>query len=259
MSYTVDICDWYRRTEDIQPSYGHIPDVYIFEEHQRAFPLWGTYANRDNKPLTLITFDSHTDTNLNRIKFIRNEGVYIEVSRNNPEWRKFKNSHNIKRENFNSKDAFCITRKLRNDEQIKMAADCEYISKVIIFTRAEDEHCLKFNYELEDRNRYKYDFTYRYVNNNNKADLEVLNKVKDDFILDIDLDFFIKPFDYNSELGVEMRKLIKTAKLITIATEPECFNYCRIDNGFTNDMALNNLIKVILEERTVDKENGDIE
>lgn len=37
-------------------------DVYIFETHNMALPVWGTYSGKYQTEFNLVTFDSHTDT-----------------------------------------------------------------------------------------------------------------------------------------------------------------------------------------------------
>lgn len=36
--------------------------IVIFDDHNMALPVWGTYSSRMGRSLNLVTFDTHTDT-----------------------------------------------------------------------------------------------------------------------------------------------------------------------------------------------------
>lgn len=247
LPYTLEDCTcWYKNTKDIQQSYGHVSDVYIMVEHQQAVPVWGTYASKNSKPLMLITLDYHCDT----------WPVGIDADVGDPEWQEMKDVLKIERRTFIFEHSYKATCEVSNRKQIKFAHYCGYINRAFIFARDGSPKSFHDNYEEVDQ-KNGYNFIYRYVDDDNKADLDVLNGVAEDFILDIDLDFFVKPFNFNSELGVRMRKLMKEAKVITIAREPYYFEECKGDAAFTNEMALDDLIMAIKEVRGMDEGSGE--
>ena len=67
MEYTLEACSKYKKL-----SVNGKP-VVVFDEHNWALPIWGTYANRLKLPMNLITFDTHTDTHAPFLRYLCSE------------------------------------------------------------------------------------------------------------------------------------------------------------------------------------------
>ena len=68
------------------------------------------------------------------------------------------------------------------------------------------------------------------------------------FILDFDLDYFTHPNIINFEFHKKVGELVRHAVAITIAKEPEYFDREKTDKKFSNDQALEMLLKLIAQE-----------
>lgn len=237
MAYSLDKCSFYTNP---------FKDVYYFDTHNKAFSVWGTYANKIGKSMELVTFDSHADTRTAGALYIcknTDDGV---IYKDNPEWKHFLSMFNLKINNFNFEDAFRFMLQIGNNEQIKAAYDLGYFNSLNIFTRYEE--CIWEGFEREDQIE-GYNISY-YLVHEYESDADALEKICQSaapVALDIDLDFFVEPFDFESLLGKYIKKLIKKATVITIATEPEYFESCKKEEyeDFKNEDALTILLDVI--------------
>ena len=86
---------------------------------------------------------------------------------------------------------------------------------------------------------------------NDISDGLVLNNIiQEDYILDIDLDYFMSQKSINPNDTKVFYSLIKNSKAITIAREPKCIELCKlrdekIDDEYLLDILLNH-IKIAL-------------
>lgn len=71
--------------------------------------------------------------------------------------------------------------------------------------------------------------------------------VQDPLVVDFDLDFFGCSSDFDDAFKQRVVPLLKRAKAITIAREPKYFRDCRVDESYTNDQVLNQLLSLIKE------------
>lgn len=214
----------------------HSKQIFIFEKHNMALPAWGTVAAQREMPLPLVTFDTHTDT---RDPFTRDifSGDYDAN-----EVKKF----------YCGRSDFAFDKALHlslcwveYDEQIKLSCKCGYLSGyTTIFDTGLTGVDEASSMEEYDR-RQKYNARYISREKWNAEHSEIVKNLPLPCILDFDLDYFRCAADMDDNFFASIRPLVKKAVAITIAKEPECFEFVNIDSSFTNQVALETLIEGI--------------
>ena len=235
-SYQIEDYERYKESIDV----AGIP-VYIFEDHSLALPAWGIVSSRLGMPLNLVTFDYHTDT---RMPF----NMYIYgLTRKTPEFGKdiFKNPYvysllenaRVRIGDFSFEDVYRITVDyLKNTEQILSGVNFGYLSSYTIVNRYDH-----FDYERVDRQN-GYNATYLSRESwTNWSD----TSINDPLVVDFDLDFFGCSTDFDDAFKQKVTPLLKRAKAITIAREPQFFEYCKTADDYTNEQALEQLLSFI--------------
>ncbi|MBQ9830274.1 MAG: UPF0489 family protein [Akkermansia sp.] len=230
--------------------------IYVFECHSAALKAWKEITS--NHPIDVITFDEHTDTHpplwgycVHALKHDEDALVrLLDASRVNQ-------TDNFISGLYQKIDAHSTPyfdfRMLKHDEHITTAVYWNIIRRAYICaSRSSRPEILVSNVDL--LNVYnniiqvkdvftvpnypevfrKCDFFEDFVELHRKMsvnlDDETINRItrqiplSDDFILDIDLDYFQTPFilDRPFDSMPLFCRLIQKAKAITIATETEC-------------------------------------
>ena len=57
-SYKIEACSLYQ---------SHVIGnklIYVFDDHNMAFPVWGEFSSRNGSSYVLLTFDTHADNHL---------------------------------------------------------------------------------------------------------------------------------------------------------------------------------------------------
>ncbi|MBE5893378.1 MAG: hypothetical protein E7286_08340 [Lachnospiraceae bacterium] len=232
--YTLEDCSMYTHLQIKNK------DVYIFEAHNMALPVWGTYSDRYQTEFNLITFDSHTDTRTPFTAEVISRSNDFEVSPKHPVVKDILKGKHYKKDEFCFEDVFKIALQyVRNDEHILTADYFGYIKSYNVICDLDDFEAK--GYESDDRVR-GYDAKYFVREQQSKINY---NDIELPIILDFDLDYFIHDNCINEELKKAIAPLVKNATLITIAKEPEYFEQCKMQNDYTNKKALEDLLLMI--------------
>lgn len=219
--------------------------IIIFNDHNMALPIWGTFSNLKKKSLTLITLDTHTDTQPHFNKKISVE--YGEYNKNT--FRRFEKNdlskYSCSRVNFSFEDAFCLSIEfVAHDEHIHTACYYDYIDRYYIFCDLDKSEC-KWHQQTDQDDG----FSATYHSRNDILSLpeeEIIQMCTKDYILDFDLDYFTtRSMIDNITLLEKLTPIIKNATCITIAKEPEFFDETKQEDNFTNNEALNKLLSII--------------
>lgn len=237
--------------------------VYIVESHHHVIKEWFRYKNQG---VHLLSFDYHTDF---QTAFSRKGGDPLAFYEFTP---KLHNSYLNK--HIPCYDIDAAIKDLRHDEHIDFALRCAIIEKAYVFScesnTFDDERMIDVSagcicssqsqvfsyaecYHPIVRPTHYDDKNVVWMAKNNTTDevltdvMEVFQKYgfnQDNYILDIDCDFIRdKAAMCHSNLNV-LEKLIKGAKAITIAREPECVAEVS-DCKLTSDKIENWLIDLI--------------
>lgn len=225
--YVIEECSKYKIIQC------HDKCLYLFDDHNMALPAWGSIASKNAASFPLISFDTHTDTwdPFTKAK-VRGEYSADEIK-----------EYHCKCSDFSFEDAFCLAVELvGNEEHILLSCDYGYLSGYsIIFDTDTDDWA-----SMEDHDRSRgYNACYIPREKWNAEYSEIVKNLPLPCILDFDLDYFRCAADMDNNFFASIRPLVKNAVAITIAREPEWFETVNIDPSFTNQVALEMLIKGI--------------
>ena len=213
--------------------------IYLFEEHNMALAVWGNESYQQGRPLTLVTLDAHTDTHapFNQKYFIR-YGNGHEYSLEHPYIQSIIKDKHYRISDFRFTDVFKLSEIIDNSEQIQTAYFFGYIDKYIVISHSNNES----SKVMQDEDIYEgYDAKYISKDDMFNANLELTKP----YILDIDLDFFISKKTLNKRFIEWINPIVQNAAVITIAKEPRYFNRLKVDMNFSNEEALQLVIKII--------------
>lgn len=234
----------------------HNKKIYIVDRHNFVLPIWWRLIN--NTPL-LVSFDYHTDT----IKPLSNYGFiesrkFVKHHSSNEHIKKANEiiKNEIKNIEINSKNSIIdISRKLNNDEHIRMAKKLDIIKDFYIVSIEENlKQCDGNFYRLDclpTCNKMPHDDEcFQKIKNNVLEDEYILNTgfsfntLEQTFILDIDCDYFTCLESLQPNQFKVFKNLVINSEFITIAREPE---YCFFDQNKI-EKSLVSFIKSILDE-----------
>lgn len=240
MDYTLERCSLY----DKKTIYN--TPIIIFDDHNMALPVWGTFANKLKRSLKLITFDFHADTH---------DPFAAAVGPHDFDFKKFErevlHNSNLDIDNFNFEDLYKLScNYVANDEHILTAYKLDYINGYHIFCELSKDECE--DYEQWDRKRGLSAFYRTRSSILNMSDDEILELCSVPFILDFDLDYFSTTTMFDEIFVQKINPLITQATVITIAREPCYFKLERTEEDFQNEEALNLLLRLI--ESAFDKQ-----
>ncbi len=215
-------------------------DIYIFNSHNMALTVWGTYSSVEGKMFNLVTFDSHADTRPPFTSEVVKQSDNYIITPDHPVIKKILKTKKVKKDNFNFEDVYNIAScYLDNDEHIQTAYYFDYIKSYTIICDLDSFEAK--GYESDDRVT-GYDAKYYTREQQYSIDYD---SIEAPLILDFDLDYFITDDSINERLKNYIAPIIKKASVITIAREPEYFDKCKIQSNYSNTQALNNLLKMI--------------
>lgn len=221
-------------------------EIFICDNHNEVLFLWEKY--RLIKPY-IVSFDHHTDTHT----AFQYKVYHDRLSSNDKLIYDLKNGDTS------------LIHELKNDEHIDAAVKSGFITKALLFT--VDSTNAKRDDIINISDYKDYDETKKIIVNHNlcchtevSIDSEVLREEfkrfelcvnkkvwKENYILDIDLDFF----HYKKSIEVEnydfFNDLIREAKAITIAREPIWIEQWKrqYDNELSVDFLEKKLIEII--------------
>ena len=210
-------------------------EVYIFENHNMALPIWGKFADFLRSPVNLITFDTHTDTQPALSLYATNNMISERTVQNILQNPKLHFGKEFSREHL-----FSFSKnKVGNADHIETAMALGHLSSYIVVHR-ENEFTIDSN-DCEDLNTENRKFFHR-----ENIDWSVLYNIESPFVLDFDMDYFHNISDMDNVFKKQIAPLIRRAEVITIALESYFFEFHKEDDSiFTSDLALHELKEII--------------
>lgn len=220
-------------------------DIYIFESHNMALPVWGVVSNKLGAGLHLVTFDSHTDTRNPFSRFMSSNGCPIGRDYMlNPYVHKYLANCHYRRNDFNFEDAWRIsTSEIANDEHIQTAFDWGYLESYTVICSLDNEEAKCF--QDED---IAIGLPACYISRDSwllESSYTIAHLAHKPIALDFDLDYFRCQNDANDEFWSSIAPLVKQSSVITVAREPMYFNNVNAEPCFTNQIALDTLLNSI--------------
>ncbi len=218
--------------------------IVVFDEHNMALPVWGTYSSRNSRSLNLITFDSHTDTHPAFNAYLCEENIERVLNSSVlkiPKIKELLKDCKFDFEDFCFEDIYklCCSY-VKNSEQIITAYMFKYL---VSYTVIHREYA--GGYERDDRLNglnAKYIDADCFMN-------RTLEDIEMPIALDFDLDYFRNKHDMNDVFFEKITPIVKNATVITIAREPKYFNHCKTDQNFSvseaEEMLMSNIIRIL--------------
>lgn len=233
--------------------------IFIEEEHHHVLQHWIEYNRQTSSSPLVITLDYHTDT-----KPAFHRYACRELGNNNSKIIEFRENtlENTNLENFDFID------NLQNDEHIDFAIRKNIVSKVYIrsFQGRYDGRQDSCNEKIYHINSHCYsgcsktvhddDCNLIYCNRCIESEelirqftyISEINEdgfIRDNYILDIDLDFFRTIKSIDPDDASTFYRLIRGASIITIATEPLYVNEVKFDKEINSEYLLKRLLEHI--------------
>lgn len=235
--------------------------IGIEEEHHHVLKYWIYYTLESSSVPYLITLDHHIDT----LSAFNKYGWFNIKKENDSSVKELQRVKQVVQkliEDINLKD-LSFLQNLKHDEHIDFSIKKNIISKAFVISYSSEPSLRDMNNE----NIYYIRRSSCYIGCNKTIhDDECTRKIydtciesgflqdalnnipieyKDNYILDIDLDYFhtIKSLDPKSK--EVFYDLIKNAKLITIATECEWVNRTKLDEEINSEYILDKLLEHI--------------
>jgi hypothetical protein len=203
--------------------------IYVVEDHSTAIISWGLIRRHihNTKNPFIIAFDTHTDFDE---AFLYETGVptmSVPGNKNYPLKNVCPKSY-IRKETFahqidymNDLSLIGAAHLLKNTEQYRAGIAGNIISEVHHFSYSERDNVEKiYNYHVDDK--YKECCLSDDVFLNYAIDIDKLI-IDNDYIIDIDLDYFQSKLDLINTNTSYFDKLLKGCSGISIALETECF------------------------------------
>lgn len=220
--------------------------IIVFDDHNMALPVWGTFSSRNNFSFNLVTFDYHTDTHPPFNSYL----IDLDVDRipgnkvlDIPVVKQLLDGCHLSFADFSFEDIYKLSCSiLKNTEHILTACALGYLKSYTIIHRDD-----AWGYEDDDRFN---GLDARYIESDIFATLGPLN-ASVPIALDFDLDYFRSEDDLSDGYFEKISYLVKNASIITIAREPKYFEACKSDPKFSlcqSEELLINGLKTILNQ-----------
>lgn len=230
MKYKLDDCSYYKSyTIESVP-------IYIFDSHNMALPVWGTYAVRYGA-LNLLSFDTHTDTHCAFSELLSKNGMQVdcdyEAVLDNPIVVEYLSRFRYNTDDFSFEDVFKYSMEIPNSEQILNGVAFGYLKSYTI-----RHHKSAIDYERDDQLN-GYDAIYIDDDDERKP------IIRQPLALDIDLDYFRSRDEFGNDFKHYISPFLKNSCVVTIAREPSYFDNCKIESDFSVDEAERTLLSII--------------
>ena len=195
-------------------------EVYVTDRHQYTLPIWTAYSNDRNHSYTLVSIDFHPDTNP---PFWQE--ITLKMSMDNREeedayFQELLDRRINQLDRHDLDDIVSCTDRLNNDEHINTAMSLGVL---------KDYHMINcMDAHLYETGRH-YLLSDDYYGLLEDAMFDSVGfKVPDKpFILDIDLDYFMRRSDFNIKEDSIFKALVEGADLITVARSVKYFEYLK--------------------------------
>lgn len=230
MKYKLDECSCYKSY-----TIGSVP-IYIFNSHNMALPVWGTYAVQYGA-LNLLSFDTHTDTHFAFSTLLSENGMQVdcdyEAVLNNPIVAEYLSGVRYRIEDFSFEDVFKYSMEIPNTEQILNGVAFGYLKSYTI-----RHHLSAVNYERDDQLN-GYDAIYIDDDDERKP------IIRQPLALDIDLDYFRSRDEFGNDFKHYISPFLKNSCVVTIAREQRYFDDGKIESDLSVDEAEKRLLDII--------------
>lgn len=202
-------------------------EIWVVDDHQYVLLIWGRLFQIQKQPLVLVSIDYHPDTNPPFWLWAYQKAMAIDPERETELVKKFQNRMLSALEPLNLNSVEMTMDQMRNDEHINTAMELGYLSNYHMINCMEKHVYSQGHHYLVPENQF----------GNLKDDMFKniglpLKKISNEaLILDIDLDYFLSPENFELDLNQNriFADLVKQAQMITVARSKTYFDFLKTD------------------------------
>lgn len=198
-------------------------EVYITDRHQYVYPIWTAFSNDKQEAYTLVSIDFHPDTNP---PFWQEITLKMSMDNREEDGGYFQELLDRRIKALNRYDLQAVVasvERLNNDEHINTALSLGVINDYHMLNCMDEHHFESGRHYLIKPEHYGLleDSMFESVN---------FKLPEQAFILDIDLDYFMRKSDFLVENDQVIKYLVQHASLITVARSVKYFEYLKKDD-----------------------------
>jgi hypothetical protein len=202
-------------------------DIWIVDDHQYVLLIWGTLFQNRKQRRVLVSIDYHPDTNPPFWLWAYQKAMAIDPDREADLVEKFQKRMLASLDPLDLNSVRMSMGQMRNDEHINTAMELGYLSDYHMINCMEKHVYLRGSHYLVPENQFGSleDAMFQSI----ELPLEKIST--EDLILDIDLDYFLRPENFELDLDQNsiFADLVKQAQIITVARSKTYFDFLRAD------------------------------
>jgi hypothetical protein len=217
-------------------------DIRVVDDHQYVLLIWGSLFQNRKQPMVLVSIDYHPDTNPPFWLWAYQKAMAIDPDREAELVEKFQQRMLAALEPLHLDSVQMVMDQMRNDEHINTAMELGYLRDYHMINCMEKHVYSRGGHYLVPENQFGSleDAMFKSI----ELPLEKIGAA--DLILDIDLDYFLRPENFELDLNENriFADLVKQAQIITVARSKTYFDFLKNDQ-FTIESCEEKLIALL--------------
>jgi len=217
-------------------------EIRVIDDHQYALLIWGTLFQSRKQPMVLVSIDYHPDTNPPFWLWAYQKAMAIDPDREAELVEKFQRRMLAALEPLDLDSVQRVMGQMRNDEHINTAMELGYLRDYHMINCMEKHVYSRGSHYLVPENQFGSleDTMFKNI----ELPLERINA--EELILDIDLDYFLRPENFELDLDQNsiFADLVRQAQIITVARSKTYFDFLKTDT-FTIESCEEKLIGLL--------------
>ena len=217
-------------------------DIWIVDDHQYVLLIWGNLFQTRKQPMVLVSIDYHPDTNPPFWLWAYQKAMAIDPDREAELVGKFQKRMMASLVSLNLNSVRMTMDQMRNDEHINTAMELGYLRDYHMINCMEKHVYSKGSHYLVPESQFGRleDVMFKSI----ELPLEKIGA--EEVILDIDLDYFLRPENFELDLDQNsiFADLVKQAQIITVARSKTYFDFLKTDE-FTIESCEEKLIDLL--------------
>ncbi|WKY44552.1 UPF0489 family protein [Eubacteriaceae bacterium ES2] len=219
--------------------------IKVVEDHQYAFLIWADYYREKREASVLVSIDFHPDTNPPFWLTAYQKAMAKNPDQEESLTQKFQQQIINRMDVADRQSLEAVMTSMRNDEQINTAMKLGVVNDYHMINCMEAHQYVTGHHYLVSQEHFGSldDEMFRAIDFKEEGLSEL--------ILDIDLDYFPRPLLSKPDHQRIFSRLLKKARLITIARSGKYFDYLKKDDFTIDDcqqMILDLIEKSLMNE-----------
>lgn len=202
-------------------------EIRVVDDHQYVLLIWGALFQNRKQPMVLVSIDYHPDTNPPFWLWAYQKAMAIDPDREAELVEKFQNRMLAALEPLNLNSVETAIAQMRNDEHINTAMELGYLKDYHMINCMERHAYARGSHYLVPQKHFGSldDVMFKGIG------LPLDQIGEEELILDIDLDYFLRPENCNLDLDQNkiFAELVKQAEIITVARSKTYFDFLKED------------------------------